>query len=217
MTSSDTVVSVFDDVLAQFPGLEVHQFHKSTLLGLSWAIEDEFCARADRPVLVAAFQKAEFWERSRERWTSLAKISHQTLVIADFEDLGAEPDVNLTTVPVAPGSPMSREWIVVCDATDLPAALIARELPGQSTVPDRKREFEAFWTTELDVVRAASRASAQIAAAAGAPVAAPLLYHLAEQPVSGSVSASAVSRLFNRIVVYLDRATTGPLPLPSMA
>lgn len=217
MSSPDTVVSVFDDVLAHFPGLEVHQFHKSTLLGLSWAIEDEFCARADRPVLIAAFQKAEFWEKSRERWTSLARISHQTLVIADFEDPTADPALGLSPIPIAADSPMAREWIVVCDATDLPAALIARELPGQSGVPDRKREFEAFWTTELDVVRAASRAAAHIAAAAGAPVAAPLLYHLAEQPVSGSVSASAVSRLFNRIVVYLDRATLGPLPLPSMA
>lgn len=217
MTSSDTAVSVFDEVLAQFPGLEVHQFHKSTLLGLSWAIEDEFCARADQPVLIGAFQEARFWQRSRERWTSLAKISYQTLVMSDFDSPVAEPAFGMTAIPITPGSPMSREWLVICDAAELPAALLARELPGQSTVPDRQREFEAFWTTELDVVRAASRASAQIAAAAGAPGAAPLLYHLAEKPVATSVSASSVSRLFNRIVVYLDRASTGPLPLPSMA
>ena len=79
---------------------------------------------------------------------------------------------------------MRREWTVVCDAPDYPALLTAWELPGQSTVPDRQRLFEAIWTVEPAVVRDGARACAQVALQLGHAEAAPLLYELARQPAA---------------------------------
>ena len=61
---------------------------KSTLLALSWAIEDECCARAERPMIFGAFQKEPYYRAAEERWTELARISRSTMVFAEF---GAAP------------------------------------------------------------------------------------------------------------------------------
>ncbi|RCK70844.1 hypothetical protein DT076_05520 [Desertihabitans brevis] len=208
--TSERVDSVFEHVTELFPAEEVHRLGKPTLLGLSWAIEDEFAARAERPVLFGAFQTTRYYEASRARWIELARVAEHAAALADFGGAPAdaeEQSAGLARVDVPAGSPMTREWIVVCDSAELPAALLARELPGQSPVAEERRLFEALWTTEPDVVRAASRACALQAAAAGHPEAGFWLYHLAEQPRPSIVAPEAASRLFNRVVVHLDAAS----------
>ena len=102
-------------------------------------------------------------------------------------------------------APMRREWAVVCDAPDYPAMLTAWELPGQSTVPDRLRLFEAIWTVEPGAVRDAARACAQTAQQLGHPQAAPLLYELADNPAPPPVALLQATSLLNRVVAYVDR------------
>ena len=55
-------------------------------------------------------------------------------MLADFPH-GADPSPPTRGVPVEvavpPESPLNREWLVVCDAADLPACLVAVERPGQ--------------------------------------------------------------------------------------
>ncbi|MVA75827.1 hypothetical protein GC722_07295 [Auraticoccus sp. F435] len=212
--TEEKVESVFDHVTALFPDEEVHRLGKQTLIGLSWAIEDEFCARAERPVLIGSFQETRFWEPSRARWVELARVAEKALVMGSFggvEPTPEEVDAGLVRVDFPAESPIAREWLVVCDSFELPAALLARELPGQTTVPDRDRLFEALWTIEADVVRETARRCTQVAATMGVAEAAPLLYHLAEQPRPSVVSPEAASRLFNRVVVHLDLASR-PVP-----
>jgi hypothetical protein len=87
--------------------------------------------------------------------------------------------------------------------------LTAWELPGQSTVPDRRRLFEAIWTVEPAAVRTAARACAQVAMQLGHSEAAPALYELAENPPAPPAELLKATSLLNRVVAYLDIAAEG--------
>ena len=197
--------SVYAAMRRLHPNLQPQRLKKSTLLAVSWAIEDECCSRAEQPMIFGAFQKEHYYRAAEERWTELARIARSTMVFAAFSQ---EPDpVDRTTMVDLPeDAPMRREWAVVCDAPDYPAMLTAWELPGQSTVPDRLRLFEAIWTVEPGAVRDAARACAQAAQQLGHPEAAPLLYELADNPAPPPVALLQATSLLNRVVAYVDQA-----------
>lgn len=181
------------------------RLEKSTLLALSWAIEDECCSRAEQPMIFGGFQKEHHYRAAEERWTELARIARSTMVFAAFSH---EPDpvARTTMVDLPDEAPMRREWAVVCDAPDYPAMLTAWELPGQSTVADRLRLFEAIWTVEPGAVRDAARACAQAAQQLGHPEGTPLLYELADNPAPPPIALQQAASLLNRVVAYVDRA-----------
>ena len=108
-------------------------------------------------------------------------------------------------VPLPPDEPMAREWAVICDSVELPVALTAWELPGQSEVPDRERVFEAMLTVDPLAVRDAARVCAGVAQRAGAEEAAPVLYDLADQPRAGAADLASVSAMLGRVLSYVDR------------
>jgi MerR family transcriptional regulator, light-induced transcriptional regulator len=196
--------SVFAELRQRHPHLAPHRLQKSTLLALSWALEDECCARAQRPLLFGAFQREGYYRAAEARWHELARVSRGAFVLADFAPAppaGSGP----TRVPLAHDAPMRREWVVVCDAPDLPAALAAWELPGQSTVRDRDRIFESVWTLDPRAVRDAARVCAGIAHSAGASAAGPALHSLADDPPAMGTDIVAATTLFNRVVAYVDR------------
>jgi DICT domain-containing protein len=199
--------SVFAELRRRHPALAPHRLRKSTLLALSWALEDEFCARADAPVLFGGFQEERYFRPSAERWRELARVARTAMVFADFPAAtsGQPSDAGPLRVPLAADAPMRREWLVVCDAPDLAACLSAWELPGQSTVPDRHREFEAMWTIDPRAVRDAARVCARVAQQEGVGDAAPLLHHLAEDPGATVVDVLGATTLLNRVVAYVDR------------
>ncbi|WGY01329.1 MULTISPECIES: DICT sensory domain-containing protein [unclassified Nocardioides] len=197
--------SIFAELRRRHPTLAVHRLRKSTLIALSWAIEDECCAVADHPVLFGAFQRGRFYEASAGRWAELSRVARSAMVFADEWDPGARADRGPVRVDLAADAPMRREWAVVCDALDSPACLSAWELPGQSGVPDRERVFEAVWTVDPVAVRDAARVAAGVAAGAGVAEAIPLLHDLAEPPASRITTPVAVTALFNRVVAYVDR------------
>lgn len=196
--------SIFAELRRRHPALAVHRLRKSTLIALSWAIEDECCAVADHPVLFGAFQRGRFYEASAGRWSELARVARSAVVFADGWDPGAHTTRGPLRVDLAADAPMRREWAVVCDALDSTACLSAWELPGQAGTPDRERLFEAVWTVDPVAVRDAARVAAAVAAEAGLAEATPLLYELAEPPAA-PITAPAVTALFNRVVAYVDR------------
>lgn len=200
--------SVFAELRHSHPQLAPHRLRKATLIALSWALEDEFCARATRPILFGAFQQQRFYRPSAARWSELARTSRSAIVFADFEaaSVAAEPRPQLA--PLAADAPLRREWVVVCDAPDLAACLSAWELPGQSTVSDRDRVFEAMWTIDPRAVRAAARCCARAAQSAGVAEAGPLLYELAAEPSPTVVDAVGATQLLNRVVAYVDHGAT---------
>ncbi len=195
--------SVYAGLRRRHPALQPQRLKKSTLIALSWAIEDECCARAERPVIFGGFQKERYFRAAEERWTELARIAKSTTAFADFHD-AADPCGDIRLVHLPQDAPMRREWTVVCDAADYPAMLTAWELPGQSTVPDRQRLFEAIWTVEPGAVRSAARACAQVALQLGHSEAAPLLYELAGNPPTPPIELLKATALLNRVVAYVD-------------
>ncbi len=196
-------ISVYAVLRSRYPSLQPQRLKKSTLIAVSWAIEDECCARAEKPIIFGAFQRQRYFRASEERWTELARIARSTTAFADFPDATeSQGGTRLVTLPE--DSPMRKEWVVVCDAPYYPAMLTAWELPGQSTVPDRQRLFEAIWTVEPAAVRNAARTCAQIALHLGDAEAAPLLYELAETPPNPPVELLNATGLLNRVVAYVD-------------
>ena len=187
--------------LERRPGLTSYRLSKRTLIALSWAIEDQFCAPADSPLLFGTFQRTQFYKQAQQRWQHLAATSRHALVFADFAESGGRP----TQVPVPLDAPLAREWIVVCDSRDLPVVMAAWELPGQDVVPESDRIFQAVWTMDPESVRLSSRILAQIAANLGVAEAVPVLYELADNPPPAEIGPREASELFSRIVAYLDR------------
>jgi MerR family transcriptional regulator, light-induced transcriptional regulator len=192
------------------PSLQPQRLKKSTLLALSWAIEDECCSRAEKPMIFGAFQKERYYRAAEERWAELARVARSTMVFAGFSaDDPDNPDgprgVGGTTfVQLPDDAPMRREWAVVCDAPVYPAMLTAWELPGQSSVPDRQRLFECVWTVEPGAVREAARTCAQVAQQFGHDEAVPLLYELADDPPPPPPELLQATALLNRVVAYVD-------------
>ncbi len=195
--------SVYAALRREHPILQPQRLKKSTLLALSWAIEDECCVRAERPMIFGAFQRERYFHAAHERWKELARIARSTTVFADFS-AAPEPVPGMDLVHLPEDAPMRREWVVVCESADYPAMLTAWELPGQSTVPDRQRLFEAIWTVQPAVVRDAARACAQIAVQLGHQEATPLLYELAENPPLPPLELLNAAALLNRVVAYVD-------------
>lgn len=204
-TTAPGAPSVFAEIRRRHPALAPHRLRKSTLLALSWALEDEFCARADRPVLFGAFQEERFYRAAAPRWRELARVARSTMVLGDFEAPEEFPRGGPIPVPLPADAPMRREWVVVCDAPDLSACLAAWELPGQTTVADRDRLFESLWTLDPRAVRDAARVCARVAQDAGVREARAVLYDLAEEPPSTMTDIAGATILMNRVVSYVDR------------
>jgi DICT domain-containing protein len=197
--------SVFAEMRRRHPTLAPQRLRKSTLIALSWAIEDECCAVADSPIIFGGFQRSEFYLPSAPRWRELTRVARSAVVFADHwpdESLDARGPVQAT---LDPDAPMRREWTVVCDALDSTACLAAWELPGQTQVPDRQRIFEAVWTLDPAAVRSAAVIAAGIATRADV-----VLPHDVEEELDGplaprTTTPAAATALFNRVVGYVDR------------
>ncbi|MGO4255104.1 DICT sensory domain-containing protein [Marmoricola sp. RAF53] len=197
--------SIFAGLRRKHPTLATHRLRKSTLIALSWAIEDECCAVAETPVLFGAFQRGDFYAPSAPRWTELARVARSAIVFADHWDGSAADAVGPIRATLAEDAPLRREWAVVCDAVDSTACLSAWELPGQTDVPDRQRIFEAVWTVDPVAVRDAARVAAHLAASAGVLAAQELVAELADAPAPRVSADPGVTALFNRVVAYVDR------------
>jgi hypothetical protein len=63
-TAAGSEPSVFAGLRRRHPELVPQVLRKVTLLALTRAIEDECCARAERPVLFASFQREPFFRQS---------------------------------------------------------------------------------------------------------------------------------------------------------
>lgn len=195
--------SVFAELRRTHPRIAAQQLRKSTLLALTWAMEDEWCARAQQPTLFAAFQKERFYRQAEPRWRELSRGARSAVVFADFS-AGQSSGPGVEALHLPEEAPMRREWSLVCDAPDYAAALAAWELPGQADVPDRDRVFESLWTLEPRAVRDAARACARLADVL-APRAEHDWHRLDAAAPEPSDDLRAATSFFARLVTYLDR------------
>jgi MerR family transcriptional regulator, light-induced transcriptional regulator len=179
--------------------------HKTTLLAMSWAIEDQVAALAERALMWGSFQKPKFYSPSTSRWRDLGRACSGVTVFADFAR--SDPHGSPRKVALPANAPLTREWAVVVDSPSFPVALSAWELPGQTGVTDRSRMFETMWTLDPVAVRDAARVCAEVARdidpVFGEGIFAtppPLDPHEHEQP-----SLARVTGLFTRMAAYVDR------------
>jgi DICT domain-containing protein len=198
--------SIYAGLRRRHPGLQVHVMTKNMLLAVTHAIEDECCARAQRPVLMGAFQRERFYRAARPRWADLAGTAEQTVVFADFGQRRPQPGP-IAEIPIAADSPLRREWALICDADDHPACLAGWERPGQEACRDADRTFEMVWSVDPQVVRSAARIGAGLAAAAGFGMTAPLRARLSEEASASSPDLRRASGLMERTFDYLSRAS----------
>jgi DNA-binding transcriptional MerR regulator len=152
--------SVFAALRRRHPHLVPHRVRKPTMLALTRALEDESCARAESPVLFGGFQHGRFFEQSRHRWEELARTARATVVFATFAEPPAGQDIHY--VDLAPGSPLEREWLLVCDSEDHPGCAVSWEIPGSGSERDEDRWFEVLWSVEARVVRDAANICAAL-------------------------------------------------------
>lgn len=201
--------SVFAGLRRRHPGLRAHVLPKRVMVALSRAIEDECCAKAQRPVLAGCFQRQRFYRAAQPRWADLARSAEHTLVFADFAATRHRAGP-LEEIRIPEDSPLRREWVLACDAPDHPACMAAWEHPGQDHVRDTDRIFEVLWSVEPPVVRSAARIAAGLAAGAGVGLPAALRARLGEQASPGSADLSRASGLLERTLDYLARVQPGP-------
>ncbi len=202
VAESDTT-SVFALLRRGHPHLQPQRLRKPTLLAMSWAMEDECCARAQRPLLFGAFQHARFFAGSARRWADLARTARRATVFADLADTAPGPGIRMVHLPT--DAPLRREWVLVCDAADYPAALAAWEVPGQEAEPDAERVFEAVWSLEPPVVRDAARACARLADRLDPSGAGGAAEDLTATAAEASPDLRHATTLFARLVGYVDR------------
>jgi MerR family transcriptional regulator, light-induced transcriptional regulator len=198
--------SVFAGLRRQHPELTPLVLRRPTLLALSRAIEDECCARAERPLLAASFQYERFYRRSEKRWQELARTAERVVVFADFAAAFAAPGMPLL-VPVRQDAPMRREWTIVCDATDYPACLAGWEIPGH---PARERRFEMVWTTDPAIVRRATLICHELAAEFAPGLTTQLGGLVPGPPPPASPELARATGLLTRMIAYLDGADSWP-------
>lgn len=204
-SAASPATSVWAELRERHPHLRPHRLRKSSLVALSWALEDECCTRARDPWLFGAFQRERFYRQSQSRWRDLCRTAKGAWAVADFEG-NASPAGAPVEVALPDGAPLHREWTLICLSEDFPAVLTAWEIPGQAGVVDRDRVFESVWSLEAEPTRDAARCMTRIIDTAGLDVGAVERdldhYHPA---VAGPQSVRQATDLFNRVVAYVER------------
>jgi len=208
--------SIFAGLRRRRPALVPYLLPKRTLIGLSHAIEDECCARAERPLLVASFQRESFYRDAEPRWRELARTAELAIVFADFP---ARRDVGggLVELPMTSSAPLAREWSLVCAARAYGACLAAWERPGQTAVLDAERVFETIWTVDKALVREAVGIAAGLAAGLAPELAEQLRAAAEERSGDSEDQLELATALTSRMVAYVGSSREGALPTPHTA
>jgi DICT domain-containing protein len=200
--------SVFAVLRRHYPELQAQILRKSTLLALTRAIEDEYCARAEHAILFASFQERRFFSQSEARWNELARTARTVVIFAGFDrphssasSVGAGSQPRLVPVPAT--ALLRREWVLVCQARDYPVCLSGWEIAGQSRTADADRQFEVLWTLDPRPVRDAALTCARLAESYG--LAPSLIRSLSAEPAPPvSPDLQRATGLLTRMASYLD-------------
>lgn len=197
--------SIYGAMLSQDIPLMAHKLRKRTLLAISRAIEDETMARAAEPFVAAAFQHEHNYRVVEHRYRRLA-ANGTAVVFADFDHV-TRRDGAPAEIPIAADDAIGNEWAVVVDAPGYAACLLAWEQPrgaGNAEVTDADRRFEAAWTMDPEVVRAAAKVCCALVRRADPELADDCEDMLADRPLALETPAPGLTALTNRMLAYLD-------------
>jgi DNA-binding transcriptional MerR regulator len=154
--------SLFAPLRERRPDLLPVQIRKPQMMRLSRAVEEESAARAERALMIGAFQRPEYYRASEERWRRLSRGAGLTFVLASFEEARAPAD-GPVEVPIKGTEPIADEWAVICLAPGYSACLIGWETVGTAGLPEDQRAFDTLLSVEPAVVREVAGAAVAIA------------------------------------------------------
>lgn len=183
---------------ARFPELRPHRMSRRSLVALSHAVEDEALARADRPLVLGAFQEGHRYDRSRPRWDELGRTASWAAVVADFGD-DADASARPARCQLPEDSELRREWTVVALGHDHAAVVSAWEVPAPT---GGRPVYESVVSTHRPAVVEAARVLTEVATDAGAVLPAEAA-ELLEAPGLPTPATDA-DRLWWRAMTLLD-------------
>ncbi|MBS1845480.1 MAG: MerR family transcriptional regulator [Actinobacteria bacterium] len=195
--------SLFAPLRERRPDLLPVALRKTQMVHLSRAVEEESAARAERALMIGAFQRPDNYRASEARWRRLSRGAGLTFVLATFDE-PRTPEAGPVEVPIPGGEPVADEWAVICLAPGYSACLIGWETVGATGLPDRERTFDALLSVEPSVVREVAGAAIGIAAQGEPRVAERALAYLDRIPdssrrsqlrLAGAITARAFSRM----------------------
>jgi DNA-binding transcriptional MerR regulator len=194
--------SVHAVLVREFPGLRPQRLGRPALVAASYAVEDESLARADRPVVLGAFQSGYHFGHARHRWDELARTASWCAVVAEFDDdLPADPAGRPARCQLPDGSPLRREWVVVSISAGFAAVVSAWEVPSR---PGEEPAFEAVISTDRQVALAAGRVIAATARSAGARPPAHVRELFDDVTPRAATAAAEADRVWLRALAHLD-------------
>lgn len=147
--------SLLQDLLQAQPHLRPQMYFKSSLTALSHAMEDQVLAGgADRPLVIASFQRERFYRQEAHRYLRIAEQTEQVYVLAAPETEFKSCSDRYETVAFDPEDALSQEWHLVVVGQQYAVCLMCREhLVGspagaepQTLTMDQARRFEGIWT-----------------------------------------------------------------------
>ncbi len=207
--SRPTPVSVFAGLRERHPEVAPAVLTKRAVLGLTHALEDEFCARAASGFVLGCFQRERFYRQAQRRWAELARTAELAVAVADFPELVRPPDLPIE-VPVDGTEAMAREWTLIIDSPGGAVCLAAWEHAGQTEPPDPQRQFEVLWSFEPAVVRSATHVAAAVLSRFAPDVAAQIPAVLAPLGPPLGAELRFASSLTHRMVGYLGALLDPP-------
>jgi MerR family transcriptional regulator, light-induced transcriptional regulator len=155
--------SLFAPLRERRPDLLPLSIRKRQMMHLTRAVEEESAARAERALMIGAFQQADYYRRSEARWQRLSRGAELAFVLATFEE-ARQPADGPVEVPIHSGEPVADEWAVICLAPGYSACLIGWETVAATGAADGDRTFDALLSVEPSVVREVASAAISIAA-----------------------------------------------------
>lgn len=197
--------SVYAGLRRQHPTLAAHRLRKQTLLALTWALEDECCARAQEAWLLGGFQHERFYRLAERRWRDLSRTARGAWVMAAFEEPSKPEDGDGPVEVALPETAlMVREWVLICVAPEFPAVLAAWELPGQDGVTDMDRVFESVWSLDPRATLDAARVFTGVMDELGQDTSV-LRRELDRLPAPSVEEVQHATNCFIRVLGYLER------------
>lgn len=145
------------------PTTQLHT--KRSLLALSHAMERSLdVGRTEGssvlpPLVIAMFQRAEYFAVERDRYVDLARSG--ALCIVGFAGASVEPPAGVPCVGLSVEEPLAGEWALIVLDGAMGIALVANDIndiaPGEQTL-ESARLFTAHWSfSPIDAAREARR------------------------------------------------------------
>ncbi len=158
MNPSDSLLQQLRQAL---PALRSQIYFKASLTALCHAIEDLVLAKkhALAPLVIANFQKEQYYRPEARRYQRLAQCSDQVYVLATPDSEFGQESVPYAQIPLAPEDQLAQELHLVVIAQDESFCLVCQEFaaPIHSATLEQARQFKGFWTFDRLVCQEAAR------------------------------------------------------------